>query len=118
MTPRQLQREGDPVGRQIPSAEIPSSWMNAVSVYGPVATAAEWGAAELGGTPLARITFWVKLEEAVRFRAAALPQDRLLPASPRGPLRAPPLWSGYPLLLWAIVAGGDVHSLAAAAAAA
>ena len=65
MTPLQLQRAGDPVGRQIPSREIPSSWMNAVSVYGPVATAAEWGAAELGGTSLARITFWLKLEEAL-----------------------------------------------------
>ena len=48
MTPRQLQQSGDPVGRQIPAREIPPSWMNAVSVYGPVATAAEWGAAELG----------------------------------------------------------------------
>ena len=37
MTPLQLERTGDPVGRQIPFGEIPSSWTNAVSVYGPVA---------------------------------------------------------------------------------
>jgi hypothetical protein len=52
MTPRQLQQSGDPVGQQIPSREIPSSWMNAVSVYGPVATAAEWArpsSADLAG---------------------------------------------------------------------
>src|SRR5690242_18888532 len=78
MTPRQLERDGDPVGRQIPSSEIPSSWMNAVSVYGPVATAAEWGAAELGGTSLARITFWLKLEEALAFLAVVLALDRML----------------------------------------
>src|SRR5256886_9846637 len=59
MTPRQLQQSGDPVGRQIPSREIPSSWMNAVSVYGPVATAAEWTAAELGWSPPGRTPLWL-----------------------------------------------------------
>ena len=32
MTPLQLARAGDPVGRQIPFSEIPPSWANAVSV--------------------------------------------------------------------------------------
>ena len=114
MTPRQLERDGDPVGRQIPSAEIPSSWMNAVSVYGPVATAAEWGAAELGGTSLARITFWLKLEEALAFGAVALALDRLLRADRRMRLRAHLLWSVNPLLLWEIVAGGHIDGLAVA----
>jgi len=53
LTPRQLQQSGDPVGQQIPSREIPSSWMNAVSVYGPVATAAEWARPNWAG-PSAR----------------------------------------------------------------
>lgn len=114
MTPRQLQRDGDPVGRQIPSAEIPSSWMNAVSVYGPVATAAEWGAAELGGTSLARITFWLKLEEALAFGAVALALDRLLRADQEMRLRAHLLWSVNPLLLWEIVASGHIDGLAVA----
>ena len=114
MTPRQLERDGDPVGRQIPSAEIPSSWMNAVSVYGPVATAAEWGAAELGGTSLARITFWLKLEEALAFAAVILALDRMLRADPEMRLRAHLLWSVNPLLLWEIVAGGHIDGLAVA----
>ncbi|HEY7881692.1 MAG TPA: hypothetical protein VID31_12640, partial [Streptosporangiaceae bacterium] len=114
MTPRQLQQSGDPVGRQIPSREIPPSWMNAVSVYGPVATAAEWTAAELGGTSLARITFWLKLEEAIAFGAVVLTLDRLLRADPEMRLRAHLLWSVNPLLLWEIVAGGHIDGLAAA----
>ena len=114
MTPRQLQQSGDPVGQQIPSSEIPTSWMNAVSVYGPVATAAEWGAAELGGTSLARITFWLKLEEAIAFGAVVLALDRLLRADPERRLRAHLLWSVNPLLLWEIVAGGHIDGLAAA----
>ena len=114
MTPRQLQQSGDPVGRQIPSREIPASWMNAVSVYGPVATAAEWGAAELGGTSLARITFWLKLQEAIAFGAVVLALDRLLRADPEMRIRAHLLWSVNPLLLWEIVAGGHIDGLAAA----
>ena len=114
MTPRQLQQSGDPVGRQIPSREIPPSWMNAVSVYGPVATAAEWGAAELGGTSLARITFWLKLEEAIAFGAVVLALDRLLRADPEMRIRAHLLWSVNPLLLWEIVASGHIDGLAAA----
>jgi hypothetical protein len=113
MTPLQLQRAADPVGRQIPSDQIPSSWMNAVSVYGPAATAAEWAAAELGGTSLARITFWLKLEEAVAFAAVILVLDRLLRSDPGMRLRAHLLWSVNPLLLWEIVAGGHIDGLAA-----
>jgi len=112
MTPLQLERTGDPVGRQIPFSEIPSSWANAVSVYGPLATAAEWGAAELGGTSLARITFWLKLEEAVAFGAVILILDRLLRPDPEMRLRAHLLWSVNPLLLWEIVAGGHIDGLA------
>ena len=112
-----ISRIGVP-GRKIPltpmAREIPSSWMNAVSVYGPVATAAEWSAAELGGTSLARITFWLKLEEAIAFGAVVLALDRLLRRDPEMRLRAHLLWSVNPLLLWEIVAGGHVDGLAAA----
>jgi hypothetical protein len=131
MTPRQLARSGDPVGRQIPFAEIPPAWADALSVYGPVATGAEWVAAELGGTSLARITFWLKLEEALAFGVVILALDRMLrsrpqgpqgPAGPQGPgtsgdamrLRAHLLWSVNPLLLWEIVASGHTDGLAAA----
>jgi hypothetical protein len=113
MTPVQLQRSGDPIGRQIPFSEIPSTWTTTVSVYGPVATGAEWAAAELGGSSLARITFWLKLEEALAFGAVILVLDRLLRADPAQRLRAHLLWSVNPLLLWEIVASGHIDGLAA-----
>jgi hypothetical protein len=113
MTPLQLARTGDPVGQQIPFREIPSTWTNTVSVYGPVATGAEWIAAELGGTSLPRITFWLKLEEALAFGAVILILDRMLRNNPEMRLRAHLLWSVNPLLLWEIVAGGHIDGLAA-----
>jgi hypothetical protein len=113
MTPLQLRRSGDPVGRQIPFSEIPSTWTNTVSVYGPVATGAEWAAAELGGSSLARVTFWLKLEEALAFGAVILALDRMLRADPARRLRAHLLWSVNPLLLWEIVASGHIDGLAA-----
>ncbi|HTX28864.1 MAG TPA: hypothetical protein VME19_17815 [Streptosporangiaceae bacterium] len=114
MTPVQLERSGDPIGRQIPFAEIPSTWTTTVSVYGPVATGAEWVAAELGGASLARITFWLKLEEALAFCAVIAALDRLLRRDQAMRLRAHLLWSANPLLLWEIVAGGHIDGLAAA----
>jgi len=113
MTPLQLQRSGDPVGRQIPFSEIPSTWLTTVSVYGPVATGAEWAAAELGGSSLARITFWLKLEEALAFGAVIVALDRMLRADPAQRLRAHLLWSVNPLLFWEIVASGHIDGLAA-----
>jgi hypothetical protein len=113
MTPLQLARSGDPVGKQIPFGEIPSTWTTTVSVYGPVATGAEWAAAELGGPSLARITFWLKLEEALAFGAVILALDRMLRSDPGLRLRAHLLWSVNPLLLWEIVASGHIDGLAA-----
>jgi len=114
MTPLQLARSGDPIGRQIPFSELPSTWTTTVSVYGPVATGAEWAAAELGGPSLARVTFWLKLEEALAFVAVIGALDRLLRRDPGLRLRAHLLWSVNPLLLWEIVAGGHIDGLAAA----
>jgi hypothetical protein len=113
MTPLQLRRSGDPIGRQIPVNEIPSTWLTTVSVYGPVATGTEWAAAELGGSSLARITFWLKLEEALAFGAVIVALDRMLRADPAQRLRAHLLWSVNPLLLWEIVASGHIDGLAA-----
>jgi len=113
MTPLQLRHSGDPIGRQIPFGEIPSTWTTTVSVYGPVATGAEWAAAELGGSSLARITFWLKLEEALAFGAVILVLDRMLRADPAQRLRAHLLVSVNPLLLWEIVASAHVDGLAA-----
>jgi hypothetical protein len=112
MTPLQLKDIGDPIGKQL---AIPALWNNTVSVYGPVATAAEWVAAKLGGTSLAHIVFWLKLLEAACFIAVALVLDRTLRG--RGTqmrLRAHLLWTANPLLLWEIVAAGHIDGLSAA----
>jgi hypothetical protein len=109
MTPEQLRRTGDPVG-----ALAPPKWVNDVSVYGPLATAEEWAAAELGGTSAARITFWLKLWNALAFGAVALALDRVLRGDPARRARAHLLWSVNPLLLWAMIAGAHIDGLATA----
>jgi hypothetical protein len=108
-TPAQLRRTGDPVARFAPPA-----WVHELSIYGPLATAEEWAAAELGGTSVARIAFWLKLWNALAFGAVVLILDRLLRLRPAMRARAHLLWSVNPLLLWAVVAGGHIDGLAAA----
>jgi hypothetical protein len=111
MTPYQLAHSSDPIGHQIYA--IPSVWNGTPSVYGPIATAAEWVAAKLGGTSLGQIAFWLKLLEAVCFAVVALVLDRVLRRDPAMRLRAHLLWTANPLLLWEIVAGGHIDGLAA-----
>jgi alpha-1,6-mannosyltransferase len=108
-TPLKLKKSGDPVGRW-----IPQDWQTDVSVYGPAATAAEWAAAELGGTSVARITFWLKLWNAVAFGAVAVMLDRVLRCDPARRLRGHLLWTVNPLVLWEIVVSGHVDGLSAA----
>ena len=108
-TPEQLKNSGDPIGQY-----IPPSWSNNVSVYGPVATAEEWAAAELGGTSVARVTFWLKLFTSIAFGAVALMLDRVLRLDPARRLRGHLLWTLNPLLLWEIVAGGHIDGVSAA----
>jgi hypothetical protein len=110
MTPEQLRLMGDPVGRA-----VPHEWRRRVAVYGPLATAEQWAAAELGGTSVARIDFWLKLWTALAFGAVALALDRLLRSDPAQRARAHLLWSANPLLLWVLVAAGHVDVLAVAA---
>ena len=110
MTPDQLRLRGDPVGQA-----IPHEWRKHVAVYGPVASAEQWAAAELGGTSAARIVFWLKLWGALAFGAVALALDRLLRSDPARRARAHLLWTANPLLLWVLVAAGHVDVMAAAA---
>jgi hypothetical protein len=109
MTPGQLHRTGDPV-----AGLAPPTWANDLSIYGPAATAEEWAAAELGGTSMARITFWLKLWNALAFGAVVLALDRLFRSDPAQRARAHLLWSVNPLLLWAMIAGGHIDGLATA----
>jgi hypothetical protein len=109
MTPGQLRQTGDPIARLAPPI-----WLNAASVYGPLATAEEWAAAELGGTSVARITFWLKLWNVLAFGAVVLALDRALRSDPARRARAHVLWSVNPLVLWAMAAGGHIDGVATA----
>ncbi|HEV2371505.1 MAG TPA: hypothetical protein VGS19_04975 [Streptosporangiaceae bacterium] len=108
MTPAQLRASGDPVGLQ-----GTRNWADQRSVYGPLATAGEWAAAELGGESIGRIVFWLKVWLALAFGGVALLLDWVLRAQPAERARAHLLWSVNPLMLWAVMAGGHVDGLAA-----
>src|SRR5207248_1283206 len=94
MTPQQLRLSGDPVG-----AFAPVPWETKHSLYGPLATIEQGTAAILGGTSAARITFWLKVWNALAFALVVLALDRLLRADPAARVRAHMLWSLNPLLL-------------------
>ena len=111
MTPEQLDRTGDPIGRL---AHV--IWRHDPSLYGPLATAEQWAAARLGGTSAAAIVLWLKLWNAVVFLSVALGLDRMLRSDPARRARAHLLWSVNPLMLWALIDGGHLDVLAAAAA--
>jgi len=51
MTPNEFLATGAQIARN-----SPKTWQNSLSDYGPLATASEWAAAELGGNSMARIT--------------------------------------------------------------
>ena len=108
MTPLQLRRSHDPVGLQ-----TTSNWEKDPSLYGPLATAAQWGAAELGGALVGQIIFWLKLLFALAFAGIAVLLDRLLRADPAARARAHLLWSVNPLMLWAVLGGAHIDGLAA-----
>src|SRR5262249_21867998 len=110
MTPNQLARTGDPIGRL--AIQL---WRGSGSLYGPLATLEQRAAAHLGGISPARIVFWLKLWNAIVFAGVALALDRLLRADPARRARAHLLWSVNPLMLWAVVAAGHLDMLPAAA---
>jgi hypothetical protein len=108
-TPQQAARLGDPLAEN-----SPNTWLNTLSDYGPLATGEEWVSAELGGSSMAAITFWLKLWVALAFCAVTLLFDRLLRGDPAMRLRALLLWALNPLLIWEIVASGHIDGLAIA----
>ena len=110
MTPKQLSRTGDPLGRLDYLI-----WRNHGSLYGPLATLEQWAAAKLGGTSPALIIFWLKLWNAIIFLGVALGLDRMLRADPARRLRGHLLWSVNPLVIWGLVAAGHLDVIAAAA---
>jgi hypothetical protein len=111
MTPLQLQETGDPVG-----ALAPLPWDTDPSVYGPLATATEWVAAELADASAARTVFWLKVWNGLAYLAIALGLDRLTRSDAARRIRAHLLWSVNPLMLLAVLGGGHVDVLSAALA--
>jgi hypothetical protein len=103
MTPNQLARSGDPLGKL--AIQL---WRGSGSLYGPLATLEQRAAAQLGGSSAARIVFWLKLWNAIVFAGIALGLDRLLRSDPARRARAHLLWTANPLLLWALVAAGSM----------
>ena len=110
MTPAQLHQIGDPIGQL-----SHLTWHHDPSLYGPLATAEQWAAAALGRTSAVRIVLWLKLANAVAYAGVVFGLDRLLRADPARRARAHLLWSVNPLVLWALMAGGHLDVLAAAA---
>jgi hypothetical protein len=108
-TPKQMADLGDKL-----AMNSPSTWQQSLSDYGPIATAEEWVSAELGGSSMAQITFWLKLWVEIAFVAVVLLLDRIFRSDPAMRLRAHLLWSVNPLVLWEIVASGHVDGLAVA----
>ena len=108
-TPKQMADLGDKL-----AVNSPSTWQQSLSDYGPIATAEEWVSAELGGSSMAQITFWLKLWVEIAFAAVVLLLDRVFRSDPAMRLRAHLLWSANPLVLWEIVASGHVDGLAVA----
>jgi hypothetical protein len=110
MTPVQLRRSGDPVG-----AIAPVPWEHDPSVYGPLATVTEKAASELAGTSAGLTLFWLKVCSGLAYLAIVAALDRLLRSEAGRRARAHLLWSVNPLMLFAVMAGGHVDGLAAAA---
>ncbi len=108
MTPSQLRATGDPIGLQ-----TTRNWAADPSLYGPVAIAADWAAAKLGGTSISYIVFWLKVMFALSFGAIALALDRLLRSDPAARARAHLLWTVNPLMLWAVMGGDHIDGLGA-----
>jgi hypothetical protein len=108
-TPKQMVALGDKL-----AINSPATWQHSLSDYGPLATAEEWVSAELGGSSMAQITFWLKLWVAIAFGAVTLILDRVLRGDPAMRLRAHLLWSLNPLVIWEIVASGHIDGLGVA----
>ncbi|MEU7001531.1 polyprenol phosphomannose-dependent alpha 1,6 mannosyltransferase MptB [Nonomuraea sp. NPDC046570] len=100
---------GDPVADAV---EVP--WREEPSVYGPVATAVQALAAWIGGDSVRLTIFVLALVNSAAFILTALLLDRLTRDSPALRLRAALLWTANPLLLYQLVAGMHVDTLAIA----
>ncbi len=100
---------GDPIADAV---EAP--WREEPSVYGPVATAVQALASWIGGDSVRLTVFVLALVNAAAFIATALLIDRFTRDDPAVRLRAALLWTANPLLLYHLVAGMHIDTLAIA----
>ncbi|MER6003788.1 polyprenol phosphomannose-dependent alpha 1,6 mannosyltransferase MptB [Nonomuraea angiospora] len=100
---------GDPI-----ADAVEEPWREEPSVYGPVATAVQAVASWIGGDSLRLTIFVLALFNAAAFIATGLLIDRFTRDDPTRRLRAALLWTANPLLLYQLVAGMHVDTLAIA----
>ncbi|WP_262380644.1 polyprenol phosphomannose-dependent alpha 1,6 mannosyltransferase MptB [Nonomuraea sp. PA05] len=100
---------GDPI-----ADAVEKPWREEPSVYGPIATAVQALASWIGGDSLRLTIFILALVNAAAFIATALLIDRFTRHDPAKRLRAALLWTVNPLLLYQLVAGMHVDTLAIA----
>ncbi|NBE91924.1 DUF2029 domain-containing protein [Nonomuraea sp. KC401] len=100
---------GDPI-----AGAVEEPWREEPSVYGPVATALQAVASWVGGDSLRLTIFVLALLNAAAFIVTGLLIDRFTRHDPARRLRAALLWTANPLLLYQLVAGMHVDTLAIA----
>ncbi|MEV0149327.1 MULTISPECIES: polyprenol phosphomannose-dependent alpha 1,6 mannosyltransferase MptB [unclassified Nonomuraea] len=99
----------DPIAKAV---EEP--WREEPSVYGPVATGAQALASWVGGDSLKLTMFVLALLNSAAFIVTGLLIDRFTRHDPARRLRAALLWTANPLLLYQLVAGMHLDTLAIA----
>lgn len=100
---------GDPV-----ADAVEEPWREEPSVYGPVATAVQALASWIGGDSVRLTMFVLALVNAAAFVVTGLLIDRFTRDDPVRRLRGALLWTANPLLLYQLVAGMHVDTLAVA----
>lgn len=93
---------------------VEKPWREEASVYGPVATAVQALASWIGGDSLRLTIFVLAVVNSAAFIGTGLLIDRFTRDDPQRRLRAALLWTANPLLLYQLVAGMHVDTLAIA----
>jgi hypothetical protein len=110
-TPKMLAASGDPVGKVANEIKF---YHRVPTVYGPIATGAEWAAAEAGGRSTRRIVWWLDVEAGVAFIVTGALAGAIAGPDPVARARSQLLWSANPLLLLELVGGGHTDVIAVA----
>ncbi len=100
----------DPVARAV------EEWRKTPSVYGPVATAVQTLASHVGGDSVRLTVFVLAVVNSAAFIVTALLLHRLTRGDPVRQRRAALLWTVNPLLVYHLVAGMHLDTLAIAPA--